>query len=127
MKVFYIIARVNNQDYLTKVIAESAYRAEHIILDEGICGKHEYGCDACMAYDADAMKTDSFIGAALGAQPISFDGLMQKIDENNARIKARDAAEERINLQQKRIKELQKQMEEAEAALEEARKALAAA
>ena len=43
MKSFYIIARVDGMDYLTKVSAETALSAEHMILDAGICGKHEFG------------------------------------------------------------------------------------
>lgn len=127
MKSFYIIARVAGKDYLSKVSAETALSAEHMILDAGICGRREYGCEACMSYDADAMKTDAFIGAALHAEPVSLYELMEKIEKNNARIKAKDAAEEEYSLQQKRVAEIKKQLEEAEKALIEARRAFAAA
>lgn len=127
MKNFYVVARVNGVEYLTKASAESACMAEHMFLDAGICGKHEYGCDACMAYDANAMKTDAFIGAALHSEPISMYELMMKIEENNNRIKAKDAAEEEYINQQKRVSEIKKQLEEAENALIAARRAFAAA
>ena len=126
-KRFYIIARVKGIEYITKVSASSACMAEHMALDAGICGKHEYGCDACMAYDAEAMKTDAFIGAALYAEPVSIEELIQRIEQNNSRIRAKDAAEEEYNDQQKRVAEIKKQLEEAEKALAAARKAFAAA
>lgn len=127
MKSFYIIAKVANAKYITKIGAETAISAEHMVLDAGICGKHEYGCEACMAYDADMMKTDTFTGAAMAAEPVSLYELMMKIEENNARIKAKDAAEEEYINQQKRVAEIKKQLEEAEKALIEARRAFAAA
>lgn len=127
MKSFYIIARVKEMDYLTKVSAETALSAEHMILDAGICGKHEFGCDACMAYDANAMKTDAFIGAALHAEPISLCELIEKIEKNNDRIKAKDDAENAYILKQKMVEEIRRQMEIAEKELIEAKKAFEAA
>lgn len=127
MKSFYIIARVKEMDYLTKVSAETELSAEHMVLDAGICGKHEYGCDACMAYGANAMKTDAFIGAALHAEPISLCELMEKIEENNKRIKAKDEAENAYILKQKMVEEIRRQMEIAEKELIEAKKAFEAA
>lgn len=127
MKSFYIIARVKGMDYLTKVSAETAISAEHMILDAGICGKHEFGCDACMAYDANAMKTDAFIGAALHAEPVILCELMEKIEKNNARIKAKDDAENAYILKQKMVEEIRRQMEIAEKELIEAKKAYEAA
>ena len=126
-KRFYIIARVKGVQYITKVIADTACMAEHMALDAGICGKHEYGCDACMAYDVKAMRTDTFIGAALNAEPVSMEELIQRIEQNNSRIRAKDAAEEEYNIQQKRFEEIKKQLEEAEKALIAARKAFAEA
>lgn len=127
MKSFYIIARVKGMDYLTKVSAETALSAEHMILDAGICGKHEYGCDACMAYDANAMKTDAFIGAALHAEPVSLCELIEKIEKNNDRIKAKDDAENAYILKQRMVEEIRRQMEIAEKELIEAKKAFEAA
>lgn len=127
MKSFYIIARVAGKDYLSKVSAETELSAEHMILDAGICGKHEYGCDACMAYDANTMKTDAFIGAALHAEPVSLCELMEKIEKNNARIKAKDDAENAYILKQKMVEEIRRQMEIAEKELIEAKKAFEAA
>lgn len=127
MKSFYIIAKVAGTQYMTKISADSAYMAEHMILDEAICGKHEYGCDACMAYDANTMKTDAFIGAALHAEPVSLCELMEKIEKNNARIKAKDDAENAYILKQKMVEEIRRQMEIAEKELIEAKKAFEAA
>lgn len=124
MTKFYIIARVNGTEYLTKIEAETACQAEHIALDRGIYNAGEYGCDACMAYDAKAMKTDTFIGAAMWAEPISVDGLMQKIDENNARLTAKAARLESIRVKEaaikaaeESIKSLREQIEAAKAEL----------
>lgn len=127
MKVFYIIAKVWKAQYITKISAESAYQAEHMILDQAICGRHEYGCDACMAYDIKMMKTDTFIANALAAEPVSLYELMMKIEKNNARIKAKDAAEAEIEDKRKLVEKLKEQMAEAEKALIEARKAFEAA
>lgn len=126
MSNFYIIAKVNANEYLTKVQADSAYEAEHMFLDRGVCGIHEYGCEACMAYDAKAMKTDAFIGAAMWAWPVSVADLMKAIDTNNERIIKKDAAEEEIRKAEKAIKLLQAQIEEQQKRIEEARAALRA-
>ena len=80
-----------------------------------------------MAYDANAMKTDAFIGAALHAEPVSLCDLMEKIEENNARIKAKDDAENAYILKQKMVEEIRRQMEIAEKELIEAKKAFEAA
>lgn len=126
MSNFYIIAKVNANEYLTKVQADSAYEAEHMFLDRGVCGIHEYGCEACMAYDAKAMKTDAFIGAAMWAWPVSVADLMKAIDTNNERIIKKDAAEEEIRKAEKAIRMLQAQIEEQQKRIEEARAALRA-
>lgn len=104
MKDFMVIARVGGVDYLTKVSANRNAGAEHEVLDKGICTRYGYGVTSCIAFDADTMKTDTFIGAALGAQPIAFDDLCKIIDEVNAKLAAKDAAE-------RRLKEIEKQIE----------------
>lgn len=125
MKSFYVTVKVRNTEYLTKVSAETAIMAEHMIIDSGICGKHEYGCESCIAYDADMMKTETFTACAMAAEPISMCELIRKIEENNNRIKAKDAAEEEYINQQKRVEEIKKRLEEAEKALIAARRAFA--
>lgn len=109
MTKYMIIAKVGKEEYLSKVNADSELEAEHMILDRGIAGRHEYAVDACMAYDARLMKTDTFIGAALFAEPISIDDLMVLIDDRNAEITRKDAAEEKKTILEKRIKELDEQ------------------
>lgn len=117
MKEFMIIATVNNTDYLTKVKAESNSGAEHKILDLSYCGKHTYGVTGCMAYDADAMKYDSFVYSALAATPVDFEKLTRIIEARNAEIREQDAAEKKVEQIEKQMKELQKELEQAKAIL----------
>ncbi len=104
MKDFMVIATVDGVDYLTKVRANTSAGAEHVVLDKGICTRYGYGVSACMAFDAVAMITDTFAGAALAAQPIAFDDLCKIIESVNAKLAAKDAAE-------RRLKEIEKQIE----------------
>jgi len=114
MTEFYmVIVMVDGITYLTKVDAESAYCAEHYVLDLGICGKHDYSVTACMAYDREAMKTDTFIGAALNAVPIGFGALSELIQERNKEILKRDETEHRISAIEKKIQELTSELEAA--------------
>lgn len=115
MKNYMVIARIKGVDYLTNVEAESECNAEHKILDLGICGKHDYSVECCMAYDYDAMSTETFRAHALNAEPISLDALKVKIEVRNAEIRQRDYAE-------KRITEIEKQIERLKAELEENKK-----
>ena len=110
---YYVIARVNDIDYLTKVDAESHYEAEHLILDLGVCGMHTYGVTACMAYGRKEMKSECFINNAIDAQPIDLENLKQFIADRNAEILEKDAAERRIKEIEKSIKQLQDELEEA--------------
>ncbi|MBR6532974.1 MAG: hypothetical protein IKT44_00900 [Clostridia bacterium] len=118
MENYMVIAYVNGVNYMTKVEATSEYNAEHIILDIGICGKHGYGVDGCMAYGREAMKTETFIASALNAKPISLEALTVKIEARNEEIRKRDNAEKEIERIQKQIKELEKQLEENKKILE---------
>lgn len=81
--LFFVIAKVADRDYLTKVEAESALSAEHSILDKGVCTRFGYGVDAAMAYDYKTMKTDCFVGNALAAEPINFLDLIDIISLHN--------------------------------------------
>lgn len=110
---YMVVARVNGIDYLTKVNAESNYSAEHQVMDLGICGKHDYSVTACMAYDREAMKTDTFIGAALNAAPITFNALADLIERRNQEILVRDETEHRISVIEKKIQELTSELEAA--------------
>ena len=116
---FMVIAQVNGVDYLTKVLAESAYSAEHGIMDMGICGKHTYTVTACMAYDRKAMKTDTFIGAALNAVPIDIEKLTDIINARNVEIQNKDEAEKRIREIEKQIEHLSAQLEAQKRVLED--------
>lgn len=117
MKEFMIIARVHNADFLTKVTAESESAAEHKVLDLSYCGRHTYGVTACMAYDADAMKYDTFVYSALAAKPVSFAQLKEIIEARNAEIREHDEAEKRVEQIEKQMKQLQKELEQAKATL----------
>lgn len=110
---YMVIAKVRNDYFMTKVEASSQCSAEHFVLDMGHCGHHEYGVEAATAYDAKAMKTDSFIGMALSADPVSLMTLAEIIETNNARIKAKDKAEDRIREIEKQMKTLAEELEAA--------------
>ena len=117
MKAYMIIVTVNGVDYLTKVNAESESSVEHAVLNLSVCGKHTYGVTACMAYDTNAMKYDTFVYHAIGANPVSFDALKEIIEKRNAEIREKDMAEEAVRTIEKQMKDLQKQLEEAKAIL----------
>lgn len=117
MYFYFVIATIDNADYLTKIKAETARAAEHAILDLGVCDEHTSRVTACMAYPGIGVKLDIFISHALSANPVSFDELKKIIRARNAEILDKDAAEERIEKIEKQMKELQKELEEAKAAL----------
>lgn len=114
---YIVIAKIINNWYMTKVVANSPLSAEHQILDMGICGRHEYSVDGATAYDEDAIKTDTFTGMAMVADPISLKELAEIIEANNARIKAKDEAENRIMEIEKQMKQLAKELEAAKKVL----------
>lgn len=116
---YMVIASVANSKYLVNIEAHSLSSAEHMILDLGICGRHEYGVEGATAFDAKGMKTDTFIGMAMAAETISMEELCKIVDAQNARIKAKDEAENRVH-------EIEKQMKRLSEELEAARKVLAA-
>lgn len=113
---YMVIARVNGVDYLTRVKANSNLQAEHIILDEGICGRHEYGVEACTAYNSVDMKTDFFIASALNAdRMVDLNTLFDIIDKNNDRIRRadqRETARDEVDKLKKRIHELEQLLSE---------------
>lgn len=122
---YMIIAKVDGRDYLTNVEANSMSAAEHIILDHGICGKHEYGVDAAQAFDAKAMKTDCFIACAMIAEPISMLDLFGVIERHNENIREKDAAEEIIRKNEKLLAEMKAKMVEIEEEIAKAKKKIA--
>ena len=110
MERYMVITTINGKDFMCSVDATSAYAAEHMILDLGICGKHKYGVEACMAYDKEAVKTDTFISAMLFANTVSWAEIVNIIDERNAEIRASDEAEAHIYEIDKLIKEHEKEI-----------------
>lgn len=111
---YMVIVNIMNNKYLTKVSGVSSLSgAEHKILDLGICGRHEYGVAGATAYDAVGMKTDTFLWQAMSADPISLEQLTEIIEANNARIKAKDEAEDRIREIEKQMKALAEELEAA--------------
>lgn len=119
MQYYIVITGIRNDLYMTRVLAPSACSAEHFILDKGICGKHGYGVDTAMAYDEETMKTDTFAFSAIRADPISLSELSEIIEANNAWIKAKDEAEDKV-------REIEAQMKKLSEELEKAKKTLAA-
>lgn len=119
MERYIVIAGINGKDYMVNVPATSLLNAEHIVMDRGICGRHEYTVEGCMAFGIKEMKTDCFIGMALNAKTVSLTELFEIIEKRNAQIKEKDKTEDRI-------KEIEKQMAQLTAELEEAKKILAA-
>lgn len=115
-KPYMIIARVNGIDYLTRCEANNFYEAEHIILDVGTCGRHEYGVENCTAYDRDTMKSSCFIMDALKAdRMVDLDTLLDIIDKNNDRIRRADQREntrDEVEKLKKRIHELEQLLKE---------------
>lgn len=91
-----------NAKYLVSIEAETALRAEHAILEyDGIWG--------ALAFDSDAMKTETFRGVCLGCETISMNELKELSEnyrkawaENAATIDAHKAADDEV----KRLEEL---------------------
>lgn len=113
MKKYMVIANVGGKNYLTAIIASSYSNAEHCILKDGICGKHECTITACMAFDEETMKTDTFIAAALNAYPITPVDLSLAIHDCNEKIRAKDAAENRVQEIEQQMKELADELQAA--------------
>lgn len=108
---FIVIARVADKEYLTKVEAETLLAAEHLILNEGVCTRFGYGVDGAMAFDAKSMKTDTFIGSALSAEPISHLDLADIIHRRNEILKEKTEAADRIEKIEKQMKQLADELE----------------
>lgn len=116
---YIVIATVANDKYMVNIEAHSLASAEHMVLDLGICGRHEYGVNGATAFDARGMKTDTFIAMAMTADTVSMKEFSEIVDARNAWIKAKDEAEDRIC-------EIEKQMEKLNEELKAAKRILAA-
>lgn len=113
MNTFMIIAQVNGIYYLTKIKADSKGAAVHRVLNMGVAGKHTYGVTYCMAYDEKEVHTDFFIDSALQAKPVSMYELCDIIRQQNASIRKKDAAEDRIIEIEKQIRDLKEELQKA--------------
>ena len=118
MDTFYTIAKVGEHEYATKIEARNAAHAEHQILDLGYTGRHEYGVEACCAYDKDAMRTETFAAAMYFADPVSFAELADIINDRNAEIHLQEQKEDEKERIRNEIRKLRDQIEELENDLE---------
>ena len=99
---YLVIAYVDGKSYLTRVTADSALRAEHVILDAGICGQYgDYAVNSAHAFDRETMRTDTFVGEALSAQPISLEALGEIVEARNEAIREQDKARDTIAREKK--------------------------
>lgn len=112
MKNYMVVAKVNGTEYITKVRVGSLMQAEHNILDLGYVGKSHYGVDACTAYDSEMMKTDTFIGECLHAEPIDYNSLLTIISEYNEYIKREERKAAEIADIEKQISQLTERLNE---------------
>ena len=115
---YMVVSVVNGVSYLVNIEAESLYQAEHKILDLSICGKHTYGVTACTAYDAETMKTDTFVFFALYAKTVSVEELFDIINRRNEEITRKDGAEDMIKEIENTMDKLQKELEDMKKILE---------
>ena len=95
-----------NAKWLVSVEAESALHAEHKVLDyNGVWG--------ALAFDRDAMKTDTFAGAVQGCEMVSMTELITMVndamDKKALAVRAKEARDENaatIEEMEKRLAEL---------------------
>lgn len=102
-----------NAKYLVSVEAETALQAEHKILEyNGIWG--------ALAFDRQALKTDTFAGAVQGCEMISLTDLISLVNQAmDAKLRAAKAEEVR-QAAFEALEALQAQLEAAEKAYEKA-------
>ena len=110
---YIVIATVANDKYMVNIEANSLSSAEHMVMDLGICGRHEYGVAGATAFDAKGMKTDTFIGMAMTADTVSMKEFEKIVDAQNFKIKAKDEAEDKIRAIEKQMKQLAEELETA--------------
>ena len=116
MEKYFVIVRVNNQDYMVKIESSSMGGAENVILSHSFAGIDEYSIQAAQAFDRNGMKTDFFAEAAMNADPISYAELLNIVDENSKRIRAKDE----LTKKKRELDRLAKQYEALKAEIEEA-------
>ena len=72
-----------------------------------------------MAYNFDAMKTETFIGHALNAETVSLSELKSIIAERNAELTMKEQAEREIERIEKEIERLSERLAENKKILEQ--------
>ena len=105
-QTFFVIARVDGHDYLTKVEASSASGAEHAVLRLGMDVRHRYTVQASQAFGREEAKTYCFVDMAMASTPVDFPELERIIDRVNRVAKAQVEADEA----QKDIERLMKEL-----------------
>lgn len=110
MAKMYVVTRVANKTYLVKVDAETMGGAERQILDKAVCGISEYSIEAAQAFDAESMKTDTFIWMALEAEPITMQQFDEIVEKRNEEVLARRQAQETISRNEREIEELRRRI-----------------
>lgn len=102
-----------NAKYLVSIEADTPLEAEHKLLDyNGIWG--------ALAFDRQAMKTDTFAGAVQGCDMISIEELEELVNESMDAKKEAVEAELRMKEAEKEIERLTAKLEEAQRAYSEA-------
>lgn len=118
MNKYLVVAIVAGKNYLVNVEATSNYKAEHEILDRGVCGRHSYGVEGAQAFGKDELNSDTFKWMALNSKTVSMTELMEIINANNSNIILRDYEEKVIEESEKKIEELQRTIETARETIE---------
>lgn len=112
MKKYMVVAHLKDRAYLTAVEADSALQAEHQIIDLGVCGRCEYAVTGAQAFDAEAMRTDTFVGLALGAQPITLEALAPIVEARGIHIREKERLQELLGKKEAELERLQAQARE---------------
>lgn len=111
-KMFYVIVKLCNAcEYVLTVEAESNVGAEHIILDKGYCGIHDYTVQAAQAFSLSELNTDCFTSALRFCRTTNMDEITKIIKNLNMFMKEKDTKEKRKAEIEKQIKALQKELE----------------
>lgn len=111
-KAYYVIVKLcNSYEYVLTVDAESNAGAEHIILDKGYCGIHDYTVQAAQAFALSELNTDCFTTALRFCRTTTLNEITSIINSLNLVMKEKDTKEKRKAEIEKQIKALQKELE----------------
>lgn len=114
MKRYMVVAHMADKAYLTAVEADSALQAEHRIIDLGVCGRYEHAVLGAHAFDAESMRTDTFVGLALRAQPITLEALTSIVEARNHRIRVKEQLRDQLEKKSAELGRLRAQAQELE-------------